>query len=62
MATITLFNGFSKKALMRIGKANDNKTSVRALGYHIVGHELHHINVIEESYLKEFKRIKSSLK
>jgi len=53
MATITLFNGFSKEALLRIGKANNNKTSVRALGYHILGHDLHHIKVIEDLYLKE---------
>ncbi len=52
-ATITLFNGFSDKALMRIGTANENRTSVRALGYHIAGHELHHIKVIEDLYLKE---------
>ncbi len=50
-ATITLFEGFSKTALKRIGSANNNKTSVRALGYHILGHELHHIKVIKKQYL-----------
>jgi uncharacterized damage-inducible protein DinB len=53
MATITLFNGFSTKGLMRLGTANENKTSVRALGYHIAGHELHHIKIIIERYLNK---------
>jgi uncharacterized damage-inducible protein DinB len=56
ISTIKLFSGFSKKALLREGVANYNKTSVRALGYHILGHELHHVNIIEELYLKEYKR------
>ncbi|MEL6917063.1 MAG: DinB family protein [Bacteroidota bacterium] len=51
MATIALFDGFSEKALMRMGTADGNKASVRALGYHIVGHELHHIKIIKEKYL-----------
>jgi len=56
LATIELFKGFSDKALMRIGSANGNKTSVRALGYHIAGHELHHIIIIKERYLNEDQR------
>ena len=52
LATTTLFEGFSETALQRIGTANDNKTSVRALGYHILGHELHHIEVVKKHYLK----------
>lgn len=52
LATTTLFEGFSETALQRIGTANDNNTSVRALGYHILGHELHHIEVVKKHYLK----------
>ncbi|MGB5819989.1 MAG: DinB family protein [Saonia sp.] len=52
MATIALFDGFSEKALMRIGTADGKMASVRALGYHIAGHELHHIKIIKERYLK----------
>lgn len=52
-ATIALFKGLSKKALARIGTANENQASARALGYHILGHDLHHIKVIEEFYLKK---------
>ena len=51
-STIKLFNGFSDAALKRIGTANGNQASVRALGYHILGHEMHHINMIKEIYLK----------
>lgn len=50
-ATIALFNGFDQSALLRQGVANKNKATVRALGYHIAGHELHHINIIKEKYL-----------
>lgn len=50
-ATITLFESFDKTALLREGVANKNKVTVRALGYHLAGHELHHINIIKEKYL-----------
>ncbi len=50
-ATIALFNGFDQTALLRQGVANKNRATVRALGYHIAGHELHHINLIKEKYL-----------
>jgi len=55
LSTIKLYNGFSIQALTRKGIANGNQASVRALGYHILGHELHHINMIESEYLKGFK-------
>lgn len=50
-STIALFNGFDDEALLRKGTAGSSKASVRALGYHIAGHELHHINVIKKYYL-----------
>jgi len=53
LSTITLFNGLSDKALKHIGTANGNKASARALGYHILGHDLHHIKIIENLYLKK---------
>ncbi len=56
LSTIALFKGFSDIALKRLGIANGNQASVRALGYHILGHELHHIKVIENLYLKELKK------
>lgn len=54
-ATITLFEGLDDTALLREGIANNNKATVRALGYHIAGHELHHMNIIKEKYLIHMK-------
>lgn len=51
-ATITLFNGLTEEALLRKGEANNNISTVRAMGYHIAGHEMHHLNLIKEKYLK----------
>ncbi|NRD20164.1 DinB family protein [Winogradskyella eckloniae] len=50
-ATISLFKSFSPEALLRIGTASDSLISVRAIGYIIVGHENHHIEVIKQRYL-----------
>ena len=55
LSTITLFNGLSDKSLKRIGIANGNQASARALGYHILGHDLHHIKIIEGLYLKKMR-------
>jgi hypothetical protein len=51
-ASIELFKSFDDEALKRKGIANDKEISVRALAYIILGHELHHLNVIKERYLK----------
>jgi uncharacterized damage-inducible protein DinB len=50
-ATLTLFDGLDEAALTRTGVANGNRASVRALGWHIAGHELHHLNLIRDRYL-----------
>ena len=50
-ATIALYQGLDDVALLRSGIANNNKVTVRALGYHIAGHELHHLNIMKEKYL-----------
>jgi uncharacterized damage-inducible protein DinB len=50
-STIHLLNGLTDKALLRSGIMNDHPVTVRALAYHIAGHELHHINIIKERYL-----------
>ncbi|PWT95122.1 MAG: DNA damage-inducible protein DinB [Bacteroidetes bacterium] len=51
-ATITLFEGLPLEAFLRKGIANGNEVTVRALANHIAGHELHHLNIIREKYLK----------
>jgi hypothetical protein len=35
----------------RTETANNHVVSVRALLYHMAGHELHHLHIIEEKYL-----------
>jgi hypothetical protein len=50
-ATLSLFKSFNNEDLLRTGIANDHLVSVRALAYHIAGHELHHLNIIKERYL-----------
>lgn len=50
-ATISLFEGFSREALVRRGVADGKVMSVRAAAYHIAGHEIRHLNIIRERYL-----------
>jgi len=50
-ATITFFRSLDDEALNRRGIRSGNVMSVRAAAYHIAGHELHHINSIQENYL-----------
>ncbi|HET9826202.1 MAG TPA: DinB family protein [Chitinophagaceae bacterium] len=60
-STITLYEGLDDTALLREGIANNNKVTVRALGYHIVGHELHHMNIIKEKYLNAGQETKNKV-
>ncbi|MBI3125586.1 MAG: DinB family protein [Ignavibacteriales bacterium] len=50
-ATLSFFAHIPEEALIRGGIANNHYITVRALLYHLAGHELHHINVIKEKYL-----------
>lgn len=52
-ATIALFNGLPRESLTRMGtgSSHEHKATVRALAYHIAGHELRHLNIIKERYL-----------
>ena len=50
-STIAMVEGFDENALTRSGTINGKPVSVRALIYHIAGHELHHIKIIKERYL-----------
>jgi uncharacterized damage-inducible protein DinB len=51
-ANMDMFEGFSQEMLTRKGKANNNELSVAALGFIIAGHEMHHVIVLKERYLK----------
>lgn len=50
-ATVALLFSLSDEMATRTGRANNNPASVRAIGYMIAGHELHHLSVIEERYV-----------
>ncbi len=50
-ANILMFKSFTKDDLMRTGSASGYTISVRAFGFLIIGHQLHHINVFQERYL-----------
>jgi len=50
-ATLTLLRGLSEEAWYRSGTASENKITVNAQAYVIAGHELHHLNIIQEKYI-----------
>ena len=50
--TIDLFSTFTPEMLARTGVANKTQLSVIGLGYITAGHQLHHMNVLSQRYLK----------
>ena len=50
-SSIYLFKSFSDEMLSNKGFANGNEFSVETIGKLVVGHNLHHLNVIREKYL-----------
>ena len=52
-ATIALFNGLPDDSLTRmgLGSGTAGSATVRAMAYHIAGHELHHLNIMRARYL-----------
>jgi uncharacterized damage-inducible protein DinB len=52
-STIALYKGLPENSFDRMGHGTGtfNNATVRALVYHIAGHEQHHINFIKEHYL-----------
>ena len=51
-SNLLLFKSFSEEMLCKKGLADKASVTVLALLYIIAGHEKHHINVLEEKYLK----------
>jgi hypothetical protein len=49
-STMYLFESFSAHALHRVGTCYDKQISVLGLGFTIVGHQIHHFNVIKDRY------------
>lgn len=50
-SAIAFFDALDDAALIRNGVTDGHRVTVRALAYHIAGHELRHMNVIRERYL-----------
>lgn len=50
-STLAFLNNLTPTMIERTGTASGATVSVRALGYMLLGHELHHRQIIEERYL-----------
>ena len=50
-ASISLFKSFTNEMLQLSGTANGSDMTVRALGFIISGHQIHHLKIIKERYL-----------
>jgi len=49
-SNITLFKTFNEEEQQRTGVCNNTTISVLALGFVLVGHQLHHANITREKY------------
>ena len=50
-STAKLFESFDEEQLNQMGVANGKSVSVKAVGYIIIGHVIHHKHLLEEKYL-----------
>lgn len=51
-ANLLLFRQFNDEEWSRVGVANQNRMSVRAMAWTIAGHEVHHRRILAERYLR----------
>ena len=51
-SNIALFKSLDNETMMKRGTANDHDVTVRAFMFIIAGHELHHMRILKERYLK----------
>ncbi|MFF2449500.1 DinB family protein [Neobacillus sp. NPDC058068] len=54
-ATITLIQNMPDEAWAKRGIANETDITSQAIAYIIAGHAIHHLKIIHERYLPEFK-------
>lgn len=54
-STIALFRSFDEDMLVRSGICFNQTISALALGFVLVGHPIHHVNIIQERYLPLLK-------
>lgn len=50
-STIAFFRYLEESNWMRWGVANNHPVTVRALAYQIIGHEAHHVQILNQRYL-----------
>ena len=50
-ASVAFFESLDAASWLKTGMANDVKVSVRAIGYIVPGHEVHHLAILQERYL-----------
>jgi hypothetical protein len=50
-ATIELYKSFDESMIDAKGTANNKELTVRAIGFIIIGHAIHHQEIIKERYL-----------
>ena len=51
LSNIAMFRTLDEEAWSRVGTANNNDVTVRALAFIMAGHVRHHMNVLRERYL-----------
>jgi len=51
LANLAMLRNLDEEAWARLGTANDNQVSVRALAFIMAGHVRHHMGVLKERYL-----------
>jgi len=50
-SSVSLYESFSSEQLNAVGKSGNFEMSVKAYGFTIAGHLVHHINILKERYL-----------
>lgn len=55
LLSLAFFSKLIPEQLAQKGKANGNEVSVEIIGKLIVGHNIHHLNIIKERYLSKLK-------
>lgn len=55
LSSLMFFSKLPQEKLLQTGIANGNEISVETIGKLIVGHNIHHLNIIEERYLSKLK-------
>jgi hypothetical protein len=55
-STKTLFESFDDEVMLIKGTNWKYEVSILALGFALVGHQIHHLKIIEENYLSDDKK------